>query len=148
MAITDSDYQQLLGRIGHLQTIINQAKAEYNNLVDSIAGKVDTLTLERLLLLYDSMFVYMQKQISLIESEVIANLTDIDHDITSRDIVNLRSGTIERDGDGVITAIQKTGGRTISITRSGGQISTVTDGEYTWTFGRDVDGNIIAWNVE
>jgi hypothetical protein len=68
-------------------------------------------------------------------------------DIVGTDFIKTRGGTITRNGSGEVTQVAYTGGRTLNIGRVGGYISTITDGARTWTYTRDVDNNIVSWNV-
>jgi hypothetical protein len=67
-------------------------------------------------------------------------------DLIGTDFVRTRSGTITRSG-GYISTIALTGGRTLTIFRTSGYISSATDGTRTWTYTRDINNNIISWSV-
>jgi hypothetical protein len=56
------------------------------------------------------------------------------------------SGGIIRDIDGNITEVVLES-KTVVISRINGQISSITDGTYTWTFTRALDGSIASWEV-
>ncbi len=68
-------------------------------------------------------------------------------DLIGTDFIKTRSGTIIRDINGNIEEVQYSGGRTLSITRTGGYISSVTDGTRTWTYNRDINNQITDWSV-
>jgi hypothetical protein len=69
-------------------------------------------------------------------------------DLITTDVVLTRSGVVNRDSNGYITSVAKTGGRTITPTRdSNGFITSLTDGTRTWTLTRDADNLITAWTV-
>lgn len=69
-------------------------------------------------------------------------------DLIGTDFVKTRAGTITRDGDGIITSISKSGGRTITITRDGdGLVSSVNDGTRTFSFSRNASDQITSWTV-
>lgn len=73
------------------------------------------------------------------------HLTEAQHEDVYQKI---RDGVITRDGDGNLTKVELTAGRTIDVTRDiHGFIEEVTDGVRTWTFTRDVDNRIISWVV-
>ena len=73
------------------------------------------------------------------------HLTEAQHEDVYQKI---RDGVITRDGDGNLTKVELTGGRTIDVTRDiHGFIEEVTDGVRTWTFTRDGDNRIISWVV-
>jgi hypothetical protein len=56
------------------------------------------------------------------------------------------SGTVIRNDDGnAVQIIMDT--KTITITRTDGQISSITDETTTWTFARNPDGSIASWEV-
>jgi len=85
------------------------------------------------------------------ESDTLDTVTDrgaiTTNDITVADVVKTRSGTITRDGNGYISSITKTGGRTITFTRDGDNyISSFTDSTNTWTITR-TGGLISSWSV-
>lgn len=56
------------------------------------------------------------------------------------------AGTIVRDGDGNIEQVVLES-KTVDIFRTDGLISSITDGEHTWTFTRGMDGSISSWEV-
>jgi hypothetical protein len=63
------------------------------------------------------------------------------------EMILTRSGSITRDVDNYIATVVKTGGRTLTVTRASGYITSITDGTLTWTFTRNVDNEITAWSV-
>ena len=67
-------------------------------------------------------------------------------DLIGTDFVSTRAGTVNRTST-LITSVVKTGGRTLTISRSSGLISTVADGSRTWTLTRNGDGTIASWSV-
>lgn len=70
-----------------------------------------------------------------------------DNTVYSKEFVDVNSGSITRDGDGNITGIAITGGRTLSITYNvDGTVNTVSDGTRTWTFSY-TDGLVSSWSV-
>lgn len=69
-------------------------------------------------------------------------------DLIGTSFVSTRSGTITRDGDGLISSVALTGGRTLTLSRDvNDAISSITDGTRTWTITRDGDGLISSWAV-
>ena len=59
---------------------------------------------------------------------------------------SLLSGTINRTGN-LISSVVLSDGSTITITRSGNYITSVTNGVNTWTFTRNGSNQIISWAV-
>jgi hypothetical protein len=71
----------------------------------------------------------------------------VSDNVYAREFVELNSGTISYDVDGLVDEIAITGGRTMTITRNGdGTINTVSDGTYIWTYSY-TDGVITSWSV-
>ena len=68
-------------------------------------------------------------------------------DIIGTDFIKTRSGTITRNISGEIEQVAYSGGRTLSITRTGGYISSITDGVRTWTYTRNGNNDIVSWTV-
>jgi hypothetical protein len=62
--------------------------------------------------------------------------TGATQDVRGDDWVSLRGATLTRDGSNLISTIQRTGGRLITITRSSGIIQSWTDSLNTWTLSR------------
>lgn len=56
------------------------------------------------------------------------------------------SGTINRTG-GLVSSISLSGGKTITVNRSGTYISSITDGLNTWTYTRDANNLITSWTT-
>lgn len=75
-----------------------------------------------------------------------AKLVDTTQTIVSKDIIKVNSGTITRDGNDDVSEII-VGGRTITITRSSGLLSSWTDGTYNGILTRDVNNVITGWTV-
>jgi len=65
------------------------------------------------------------------------------YNLIAKELISANSGTITRVG-GVITAVAVTGGRTLTPTRTGDLITSITDGTRTWTF-TYTDGLISSW---
>lgn len=68
------------------------------------------------------------------------------HDVVTTDITQVLPGTVNRTSN-IITSVAKTGGRTMTPTRTSGLISSITNGLNTWTFTRNSDGFITSWSV-
>jgi len=68
-------------------------------------------------------------------------------DLIGTDFVKTRSGTITRDGDGNVSQVSLTGGRTLNITRTDGYISSITDGARIWNYTRNVNNQVTSWTV-
>ena len=60
---------------------------------------------------------------------------------------NRPDGTITRTGD-YISSIALSDGRTLTVTRDANdRISSITDGTTTWTYTRNVDGEVTSWAI-
>lgn len=69
-------------------------------------------------------------------------------DLIGTDFVRTRDGTITRDGDGYVSSVALTGGRTLTVTRDGNNyISSITDAVRTWTFTRNASNQVTSWAV-
>ncbi len=68
-------------------------------------------------------------------------------DLVGTDFIRTRSGTITRDGDGNVSQVSFTGGRTLTYTRTNGYVTSATDGSRTWTYQRDGSNRITSWEV-
>lgn len=65
-----------------------------------------------------------------------------------KEMIQTASGTISRDGNGYISSVAKTGGRTLTVTRDGNNyISSIADGTRTWSFTRNGSNQITSWAV-
>jgi len=62
------------------------------------------------------------------------------------DVFKTLAGTVTRT-DNYISQIAKTGGKTYTITRVGGYISTVTDTVKTLTITRNASNQITSWTI-
>ena len=69
-------------------------------------------------------------------------------DLIGKDFVRTRDGVITRDGNGYVSSIALTGGRTLVVTRDGNNyISSITDGTRTWTYTRNASNQVTSWAV-
>lgn len=63
---------------------------------------------------------------------------------TASSFIRTADGTITRVSN-YISSIALSDGRTLTVTRTGGYISSITDGTYTWAFTRNAGNQIISW---
>lgn len=61
-------------------------------------------------------------------------------------VASILPGTINRTG-ALVSSVVLTGGKTITISRSGNYISSFTDSTKTWTFTRNGSNQITSWAV-
>jgi len=107
-------------------------------------------TSARTIIVGDSIAVTVtQKIITDLETQLVEVAGDtMTGDLIGKSFVSTRNGTITRDGDGLISSVALTGGRTLTLTRDANDaISSITDGTRTWTITRDGDGLISSWAV-
>jgi len=79
------------------------------------------------------------------KNTVISNDLIVEGKSLIKDNINLSSGTINRDTNGVIISIEKEG-RTITFSRNAeGLIESLEDDNYEWTLSRDVNGYVETW---
>ena len=67
MAITDNEYQYLIGRLANLGNKIDQTIDAYNTSMDGITGKLDRATFEQSNLIYESRFEAIERLIADVE---------------------------------------------------------------------------------